>query len=41
MVWAEHGGLAQHVLELGEDLSIGFRFGESTDVAAATVDVCF
>jgi hypothetical protein len=22
------GGLAQQVLELGEDLSIGFRFGE-------------
>jgi hypothetical protein len=28
MVSAEHGGLAQQVLELGEDLSIGFRFGE-------------
>jgi hypothetical protein len=28
MVSAEHGGLAQQVLELGEDLSIGFWFGE-------------
>ena len=33
------GGLAQQVLELDENLSIGFRFGEGTDVAVATVDV--
>ena len=37
MVSAERGGLAQQVLELGENLSIGFRFGERTDVAVATV----
>jgi len=28
MVSAERGGLAQQVLELGENLSIGIRFGE-------------
>ncbi|MBR1216160.1 hypothetical protein [Bradyrhizobium sp. JYMT SZCCT0180] len=35
---AERGGLAQQVLELAENLSIGLGFGKRTDVAVATFD---